>query len=306
MEHSIVKYLSPNLKMIFSKLSSETLNQLTEIRLRINKPLIIYKRKQEIFLTGTGRVTTLGGAYIVTREDIIKTIEYISNFSLYAFENELKNGFITISGGHRVGFCGSTVVEAGMIKTLKNFSGLNIRINHQILNVSQDVIDQIRVSEKEVYHTMIIAPPAAGKTTLLRDIIRNISTDGKYTGLTVGVVDERSEIAGAYLGISQNELGPRTDVMDNCPKSMGMKMLLRSMAPAVIAVDELGKQEDIDAIEDIVNGGVKLICTVHGKNIEEIKSRDDKRLKIFDRYIVLGDKLGEIQAIYNKAFERIG
>ena len=303
MKEAIIRYLSPTLKSIFSKTIDSTSLDLTEIRLRINQPLIAYNKSNEIYLSQMGLVDSIENSYIVTREDLLKTIEYISNFSLYAFENELRHGFITIAGGHRVGFCGSVVVENNNIKTMKNFNGINIRINHEILNASRDVIMYIR-DGRDIHHTMIIAPPASGKTTLLRDIIREISTGNqRHRGVTVGVVDERSELAGSYLGVSQNNLGPRTDILDNCPKHIGMTMLLRSMAPKVIAVDELGKKEDVDALEDIINGGVKLICTVHGRNIEEIKNRED-RLKIFDRYIVLAD-VGKIEGVYGKGFERI-
>ena len=317
MENSIIQYLPENLRNLFSS-ESGYLESLTEIRLRVKRPIILKTNTVELSLTPMGDITqSISQGYIITATDIAKTMELISDFSLYAFENELKNGYITIPGGHRIGICGTTVIENGHIKTIKNFSGINIRLCRQIFGVGEQVIEHIVTSEGRLLHTMIISPPACGKTTLLRDIVRQLSygVEGKFEGMTVGVVDERSEIAGTYQGVYQNDIGPRTDVMDACPKAVGMVILLRAMSPKVIAVDELGKQEDIQALEDIVNSGVKVICTVHGNNVEEIKKRDNLKYiflsKLFERYIILGEidqakKLSNIEAIYDKNFQKIG
>ena len=125
--------------------------------------------------------------------------------------------------------------------------------------------------EKWTAHTLIISPPRCGKTTLLRDVIRQLSNGfGKIPGVTVGVVDERSELAGCYQGIPQNDLGMRTDVLDCCPKAQGMQMLIRAMSPAVVAVDELGKEEDFRAVEAVIHSGCRLIATAHGENVEAV------------------------------------
>jgi stage III sporulation protein AA len=164
----------------------------------------------------------------------------------------------------------------------------------------------------DCYHTLIISPPRCGKTTLLRDVIRQLS-DGneKRPGITVGVVDERSEIGACYMGIPQNELGIRTDVLDCCPKAKGMLMLIRSMSPRVIAVDEVGSVEDINAIEYVMNCGCKLIATVHGNSIEDIKNKPilgklvEERL--FERYVLLNnhDGVGHLEEIYDEKGNRI-
>lgn len=317
MKTTIIDYFAENIKQLLNEVDELLYSSLTEIRLRVNMPIILYTHSGEFTITEVGQIKqNISDGYKVQKVDILKTIELVSNFSLYAFENELKNGYITIPGGHRVGICGTTVVDGDRIKTIKNFSGINIRICHQIFDVSKPLINHIvSINENipKVFHTMIISPPACGKTTMLRDIIRLLSYGvlGKFNGLTVGVVDERSEIAGSYQGIYQNDVGPRTDVLDACPKDLGMIMLLRAMAPKVIAVDELGKENDILALEDIINSGVKVICTVHGNTLDELKKKDTLKYildkEIFERYIVLGkpSEFGNIKEIYNKKFETI-
>jgi len=295
-------YISLNLQEILAPIEDSFFLKLEEIRLRINKPLIL-KNNKEYSINRLSKVLTdcIEQGYIVTKEDLSKTIELMSNFSLYAFENELKNGYITIAGGHRVGISGKTVISGGEVKTISHISGINIRLSHQVIGCADEIMPYIYPNE--VKHTMIISPPACGKTTFLRDIIRQLSNIGQ----TVGLVDERSEIAGAYLGVPQNDIGIRTDILDGCPKAEGMIMLLRSMAPKVIAVDEIGKKEDIHAIDDIISAGVKIICTVHGKSLEELKKREvlSEMLekKVFERYIILGHQ--KIQSVYDKNFEEM-
>ena len=160
------------------------------------------------------------------------------------------------------------------------------------------------VENGEVCHTLIISPPCCGKTTLLRDVIRQISNGNAWCeGKNVGVVDERSEIGGAYQGVPQNDLGIRTDLLDCCPKAEGMMMLIRSMSPEVVAVDEIGTGEDIRAIESVVNCGCKLLATVHGNSMEDMKQKPLlNRLvesHVFERYIVLDAKphAGSVQTI---------
>ena len=220
-------------------------DHIQEIKLRIGKPLIIIYRGKE----------RMWKDVIVTKEEIKETLEYISNYSLYAYEHELKQGFITIEGGHRVGMAGQVIMEEGKIKNLKYISSINLRISHEVKNCADKIFPYITYN-KQMYHTLLISPPRCGKTTLLRDIIRQVSDGNMWVkGCTVGVVDERSELGGCYLGNPQNEMGVRTDILDRCPKAEGMIMLIRSMAPQVIAVDEIGAQEDVHAIEYAMHCG---------------------------------------------------
>ena len=232
--------------------------------------------------------------YLVTREDLKETLEYISGYSLYAYEDEIRQGFLSVQGGHRVGVTGKVILDGDHIRGMKYISCINIRLAHQIPGCAAKVMPYIRRKDW-VAHTLIISPPRCGKTTLLRDIIRQLSNGSQgFSGLTVGVVDERSELAGCYQGIPQNDLGMRTDVLDGCPKAEGMRMLIRSMSPAVVAVDELGKEEDYKAVETVIHCGCKLIATAHGNSMEDVLSQPFflklRDMQVFERYIVLGKK----------------
>ena len=212
-----------------------------EIRLRIYKPLIVIFAGREVFLDSRGKaVSDPVRAYLVTPREVKETLEYIANYSIYAYEDELKQGFITVQGGHRVGVAGKIMTEGEKIKGIKYISYINVRISHQIKGCATEVLPCLFGTEG-ICHTLIISAPRCGKTTMLRDLVRQLS-DGtqEYPGCTVGVVDERSEIGGCYMGIPQNDVGIRTDILDCCPKAEGMMMLVRSMAPSIIAVDEIG------------------------------------------------------------------
>lgn len=282
-------------------------NKIYEIRLRVNAPLIVIYQGKEYFLTLEGELTREEAkAYHVQTEDLKEMLEYISGYSLYAFEEEIRQGFLTIVGGHRVGIAGKTILDGNKIKSLKYISYINLRLSHQIKGCASPILPYI-IKNRQICHTLIISPPRCGKTTLLRDLIRQVSNGNRYMpGVSVGVVDERSEIAGSYQGIPQNDLGIRTDVLDCCPKAEGMMMLIRSMSPEVVAVDELGDYEDIHAIESVIHCGCKLFATVHGSSIEDIKRKPLlQRLmqeKVFERYIVLykEDCAGQIKAIYDE------
>lgn len=294
-QEGIISMMSDDLKSVMQHIDEKQYKLLQEIRLRVNKPLILVMKGEEYGLNQEG-ISSVLCSYQVTAQDIIGMIKYISGFSLYALEDEIKQGYITIEGGHRVGITGKAVIENNTIKTIKYISAVNIRIAHEVLNCSKEIMPYI-LSRDKVYHTLIVSPPKCGKTTLLRDIIRNLSNGfSGYGPYTVGVVDERSEIAGCYQGIPQNDVGLRTDVLDGCPKAQGMRMLLRAMSPDVIAVDEIGKNEDISALHEVLSAGVTILSTIHGKDIEDctrkpvFKELIEKGL--FERIIILSNQYG--------------
>ena len=264
-------------------------DKLYEIRLRVGRPLFLTYDGGECFLRQKDTEP-----YLVTREDLKETLEYVSGYSLYAYEDEIRQGFLSIQGGHRVGVTGKVILDGNRIRGMKYISCINVRLAHEIQGCADKVMPYIR-TEKWVANTLIISPPRCGKTTLLRDIIRQLSNGWANTqGLTIGVVDERSELAGCYQGIPQNDLGMRTDVLDCCPKSEGMQMLVRSMSPDVVAVDELGCEEDFKAVDSVIHCGCKLIATAHGSCLEDVLDQPFfyKLMgeKVFERYIILGQK----------------
>ncbi len=294
----IFPVLSPSVRDILKGLSDQIWKQVEEIRLRKKRPLQLCTELGEIF-AGEER-PKLKSAYEVKPEDVHQTLQFISQSSIYALEDEFRNGYLTISGGHRVGFVGEAVLNKGQVKTLKNISGLNIRLAREVKGCANSIFTFILDQKSwEPYRTLIMSPPRCGKTTLLRDLIRLLS-DGDpligFTGVNVGVVDERSEIAGCYRGVPQNDVGKRSDVLDKCPKAEGMIMLLRSMAPRVIATDEIGRPADAEALIEILNAGVGVLATVHASSFEELKQRPclQQLLKegIFQRIIVLSRGMG--------------
>lgn len=277
------------------------LHNIQEIKIRTGKPLMILCNEGEIILSESEK-----RVYIVKDAELKEMLGYISNYSLYAYEEEMRQGFITIEGGHRIGLCGKVIVESGRIRNLRHVSSINVRVAHEVKGCADTLIPYL-IEDKHLLHTMIISPPRCGKTTLLRDLIRVISDGNQHVnGQTVGVVDERSEIGGCYQGVPQNQLGIRTDILDGCPKAEGMLMLIRSMGPEVIAVDEIGTKEDVYAVDYAMHCGCKMIATVHGKSLEEIRDKPilgglvkDHR---FERYIVLGNKrgVGSVEGIYDE------
>lgn len=289
----LLKIFASSVRTVLCKLDI-SYDRLQEIRLRTQAPLLIRYGNKEYYVSRDGALTTeQKDSYIISTADIKETVEYIGNYSLYAYEDELRQGFITVQGGHRVGMAGKIIMEKNEVKTMKYISFINVRLSHQIKGCADRLMPFV-TEGNEVKNTLIISPPRCGKTTLLRDVIRQLS-DGSVSrsGMTVGVVDERSEIAACYMGVPQNEMGIRTDVLDCCPKAKGMLMLIRTMAPQVIAVDEIGGREDMEAIEAVRNCGCKLLATVHGSSIDDIRSkpviREFLQERAFERYVILRD-----------------
>ena len=303
-QNNVYEYLSVELRRIFER--SLINSKIHEIRLRIGQPLLVNTEDGEIFVSEEGLASNIGQAYIVRERDIKETLEYISNYSPYAYEEELKNGYITIPGGNRIGVCGRAVPDGGGLVTIRNISFINIRVAQEFVGCSDKFMNMF-YEDGNLCHTLIISPPCCGKTTLLRDMVRNVS-DGfnGRSGVTVGVVDERSEIAACCYGVPQNNIGIRTDVMDACPKAHGILMMIRSMGPKVIAVDEIGKKEDVEAIEYSINCGCKIIATIHGASFEEFIQKPVMAPlitnKVFKRYVIMTNnpRMGTIKEIYNE------
>mgnify|MGYP004508849197 FL=1 len=289
----ILRYFPDNIRVV---LENEINNNLVieEIRIRNSKPIILKLNNSEKIIN-----------YIVQTEDILKILQSICENSIYSYQNQICEGFITIKGGHRIGITGSAVIENNKVKNINYISNLNFRIARQIIGCSNNIIKEIiNQEENTIYNTLIVSPPGAGKTTLLRDIIRNLSNGTEeITGKNIGVVDERGEIAAMYKGIPQNDLGIRTDIIENIKKSVGMKMLIRSMAPEIIVADEIGSKEDVQEINYAVCSGIKGIFTAHGNLLEDLKLNpaiaELIEKYIFERLIFLDkNNKGKVNKIY--------
>lgn len=282
-------------KINFLLRSKGDLKNLQEIRIKVGKPLNIVLDNRELIFN-----------YEISREDIKVIIQKISNYSLYAFEEDIRQGYITIQGGHRVGLAGQCVIENNSIKTIKNITSLNIRVCREIIGCSNNIMNSL-VEKNKINNTLIISPPKCGKTTLLRDITRNISNgmmELSLTGKRTVVIDERSEIAACYKGIPQMNVGLRTDVYDNCIKSDGMMMAVRGLSPEVIICDEIGTYKDMEGLMMAYNSGVSIVATLHGRNVEELYKRPVFREivenKIIDKVVVLSGRRGvcTLEGIY--------
>ena len=291
--------------MIRRYLFNINLNEAYEIRMRTGKPLMIFFPDGCYYLSAHGVLTQqIEGAIRVTSAHIEEALEIAAKSSVYSVEEEIKDGFITLSNGNRLGICGSAVVKDGKVTFIKDVSSLNYRIANQIYNACDKVIDKI-IKNGTIRNTIIISPPGAGKTTMLRDIIRNVS-DG---GFNVSVIDERREIAAMHGGKSAFDMGMFTDVLSGIPKADGMLTALRSMSPDVIAVDEIGRQCDCDAIGKIINCGVKVLTTIHGYDEAQICERNEIRniLKFFETVIVLSKRngAGTVESVREKAVKTV-
>lgn len=295
----ILRFFPAEFRQILSGIRPEIYPEISEIRLRAGQPLEVVYRKRSMWVASDGRLVDIAQqAHWMMAEEILKIVNAITAGSFYALEEELTNGYLTLPGGHRVGFTGHVVSEAGRIRLIRNISSLNFRIARACLGIARPVLPFLW-RDGRFLKTMILSPPACGKTTLLREIVREISTgvaELEIPGLHVGVVDERSEIAGSFQGIPQMDVGLRTDVLDACHKRDGVYLLLRSMNPDVIATDEIGTENDFKVLEDIINAGVSMIVTAHALNLTEAMCRPGLRRILergmIERLIILSARLG--------------
>jgi stage III sporulation protein AA len=297
----ILCMLPRQLADISSPFIRDEAKELEEIRIRVGRPLeFIMKGKSQFH------------PYLPSVEDARFMLNKLSQFSIYMMEEELKKGYVTIEGGHRVGLAGKVVTDNGAVKLIRDVTSFNIRVAREKRGIAAPLVPYLY--NGKWLNTIILGPPQTGKTTMIRDIARLVSTGVEQKSIMpakVGVIDERSEIAGCVNGVPQHTFGPRLDVLDACPKAEGMMMMIRSMSPDVLVVDEIGRQEDCDAVLEAIHAGVGLIMTVHGYSPEDLRKRPSLKALLdtgsFERIVVLSNKKGPgtIQQIYNGALGAI-
>ncbi|XOK63766.1 stage III sporulation protein AA [Paenibacillus elgii] len=317
MIRSLLPFFSDAMQQILATLPTRIAAELQEIRIREERPLEVVWASGCGFVSDKGRLCDdPGQAYRPSRRDCAELLEQLTQHSMYTFEEELKRGFITVAGGHRIGLAGRTVLEQGKVKYIKDVSGFNVRLAREWKNAAKPVLPYLlEPGGERVYRTLIVSPPQQGKTTLVRDLARLLGTGGADNGLRrsfkIGIVDERSEIAACVKGVPRFDVGYRTDVLDGCPKAEGMMMMIRSMSPEVLIADEIGRAEDALAIHEALHAGVGVIATAHGRDAAELRRRPILRELledgVFDRFVVLARPpgAGPEMAVYDKQGKRL-
>lgn len=278
--NKVWELLPEALRKQVEKLPEKERESIEEVRLRQGKPMSVTLPEGERFLSGDA----------VDSETLQWVLERASRFSVHTVLEQMRNGFVTVQGGHRLGLCGTGVVENGRLVNLRAISSLSLRQAKEIKGIAAGVLPAL-LDNGRLQNTLVLAPPGQGKTTLLRDLIRAISGGEGCLPLRVGLADERGEIASVWEGSPMLDVGPRTDIMDSCPKSVGMLTLLRGMSPQVLAVDEITRAADAEALIQAVGCGVSLLATAHGGSIADLKRRQVYQQltqeRVFERFVLI-------------------
>ncbi len=293
-----VSFISPRIKKIIEELSEATIENIQEIRLRKNKPIVIVSNGESSFLTSNSKTTYIvsKNCVIPTENEIVDTINKMCGFSMHTQTGNISNGFITLKNGSRIGLSGTAVYEDKHIKSVKDINSINIRIPRNILNISDSVFDYFQSNGMK--NIMIVGPPNCGKTTMLKDVAYQLSSGRMGKHYKVCIVDERNEI-------SNNDFsGPNTDVLSGFEKDRGITIAMRTLSPDFIVCDEISSANEVLKIIDGMNSGIKFILSLHATDLEELKRKNIFKLLVseadFDTVVLLSDssKPGVISNIY--------
>ena len=270
--HQAVQALPVRLRREALALSGDEQGRAEALRLRTGWPMEALVDGEERALDGPP----------VRREELEQLLEIASRASVHTVLDQMRRGYLTIAGGHRIGLCGTAVMRSGEVHALRNLSSVNLRVARQIKGVARPVLNRL-CRDGVLQDTLILAPPGQGKTTFLRDVIRLVSEGEGCCPLRVSLADERGEVAALYGGVPQLDVGRRTDVMEGCPKAQGLMLLLRAMNPKVLAVDEITAPEDLEALRTAAGCGVTLLATAHGEGKADLERRPLYRPILEDR-----------------------
>jgi stage III sporulation protein AA len=292
---ALEKYLPERIFSALSHINDDISSHIEEIRLRAAKPLMVYTCEKG-HCVGPGGM--LGKSGMVLGEcEIEQTFSAITGKSPYAFEDDLRQGFITLSSGIRAGIAGSAVQSDGAVRSYKSINGINFRIPRETTGISKLLLPYIS-EKRRLMNTLVISAPKLGKTTLVRDIARCAGSGDGLASCKVSLIDERQELAASVYGRPLFDVGIETDVISGVPKHEGVFMALRALSPDVIVTDEIGKSADLEALREVTNAGVVMVTTAHAPDLAGLLNRlffkqifDEK---LFDAYVILSAALGRI------------
>ncbi len=292
------------IRTYLKNLPPDVKKQTQEIRLRINRPVTVCCPNGIFFIKRRGGLNCFPDAddLIADRGDLEESFRILCSYSIYSHENEIRNGYVTIQGGHRAGICGTAVLQNGRIGGMRDVSSVNLRIAREIPGCADQILTKLKGNIAK--GLLLAGPPSSGKTTILRDLARQLSGGDRGNIRKIAVVDERGEIAAAYQGIPQNDVGICCDVLDGYPKADGMLLAVRSLSPQIIICDELGAERETYAVEQSLNAGVGVIASIHAGDISELLKRRQAmellRTGAFPYVAVLGGSTapGSVAGIY--------
>ncbi|XOQ48903.1 MAG: Spore-III-AA domain-containing protein [Eubacteriales bacterium] len=267
---SAAKAVNGKIGKYFLQLPLEIKSQVQELRIRVNKPVSICCMKGIYFFNQNGTLACCPGSntLLATKEDLDECFRNICSYSIYSHQNEIRNGYVTLVGGHRVGISGTAVLENGEIKGIRDISSINIRIAREISGSANALLVGLKNNVSD--GLLIAGPPVSGKTTILRDIARQLSSGLLGNIRKVAVIDERGELAGTYMGVPQNDLGVCSDILDGYPKAQGIMQAIRCLSPEYIICDELGGYDEVSAVQQCLNAGAVMISSIHAGSLEEL------------------------------------